>query len=161
MRCLLRRPQLALVDELEHANPPGSRHNRRYMDVEELLGAGISVYTTLNVQHIESLNDVVAQITGVVVDERIPDGVLDGADEIELIDLPPAELRQRLDEGKVYVPGRRRRAVSVFSVGGISTLCASSRCAEPPNVSTLRCATICPNAPYQVRGRQAKGCWFA
>ncbi len=100
---LKRRPTLALVDELAHINVPGARHARRWQDIEELLDVGIDVYTTVNVQHLESLNDVVAQITGVVVRETVPDRILAMADEIELIDLPPGELLQRLKEGKVYV----------------------------------------------------------
>ncbi len=100
---LKRHPTLILLDELAHTNAPGARHARRWQDVEELLDAGIDVYTTLNVQHLESLNDVVAQITGVVVRETVPDRILALADEIELIDLPPGELLQRLKEGKVYV----------------------------------------------------------
>ena len=111
---LARKPQLALVDELAHTNAPGSRHPKRYLDVEELLSAGIDVYTTLNVQHIESLNDVVAQITGVVVHETLPDRVVDEASEIELIDLAPGELIQRLKDGKVYVPDQAMRAVDKF-----------------------------------------------
>lgn len=101
---LARKPALILVDELAHTNAPGSRHKKRWQDVFELLAAGIHVYTTVNVQHLESLNDVVAQITGIPVRETLPDSVLDRADEIELIDLPPDELLQRLKEGKVYVP---------------------------------------------------------
>ncbi|WP_330873333.1 sensor histidine kinase KdpD [Dissulfurimicrobium hydrothermale] len=101
---LARRPGIILVDELAHTNAPGSRHKKRWQDVFELLAAGINVYTTLNVQHLESLNDVVAQITGVRVRETLPDSVLDRADDIELIDLPPDELLQRLKEGKVYIP---------------------------------------------------------
>ncbi|MEW6586203.1 MAG: sensor histidine kinase KdpD [Nitrospirota bacterium] len=100
---LSRKPALILVDELAHTNAPGSRHKSRWQDVYELLGAGISVFTTVNVQHLESLNDVVAQITGIHVRETIPDFLLERADEIELIDLPPEELLQRLKEGKVYV----------------------------------------------------------
>jgi len=111
---LARCPQLALVDELAHTNAPGSRHMRRYQDVEELLDAGIDVYTTLNVQHIESLNDVVAQITGVTVRETVPDSVLEGAYETGLVDLPPEELIQRLREGKVYVPDQASQAVEKF-----------------------------------------------
>ncbi len=111
---LARRPQLALVDELAHTNVPGSRHTKRYQDVDEILAAGIDVYTTLNIQHVESLNDVVAQITGVTVRETIPDRVLEGADEIDLVDLPPDELIQRLHEGKVYVPEQAGRAVEKF-----------------------------------------------
>ncbi|MBI3944139.1 MAG: sensor histidine kinase KdpD [Chloroflexi bacterium] len=111
---LVRRPALALVDELAHSNVPGSRHPKRYQDVEELLAAGIDVYTTLNVQHLESLNDVVAQITGVKVQETMPDRILDEAESLELIDLPPEELRQRLEEGKVYVPDQAARATRMF-----------------------------------------------
>ena len=111
---LSRRPQLALVDELAHTNAPNSRHPKRYQDVEELLAAGIDVYTTLNIQHLESLNDVVAQITGVTVRETVPDRLLDEANDIELIDLPPAELRQRLAEGKVYVSDQAAQAIQKF-----------------------------------------------
>src|SRR5436309_1909646 len=93
---LARRPALVIVDELAHTNAPGSRHPKRFQDVEELLDAGIDVYTTVNVQHLESLNDVVAQITGVIVRETIPDSILEQADEVELIDLPPDDLLQRL-----------------------------------------------------------------
>jgi two-component system sensor histidine kinase KdpD len=111
---LARRPQLALVDELAHTNAPGSRHFKRYLDVDELLSAGIDVYSTLNVQHLESLNDVIAQITGVKVRETIPDSVIDEATEIELIDLPPDELLVRLQEGKVYIPEQAARAIKKF-----------------------------------------------
>lgn len=111
---LARRPQLALVDEFAHTNAPGSRHPKRYQDVEELLAAGIDVYTTLNIQHLESLNDVVAQITQVTMRETVPDRLLDTATEIELIDLPPDELLKRLKEGKVYVPDQATRAVERF-----------------------------------------------
>ena len=111
---LARQPQLALVDELAHTNVPGSRHPKRYQDVDELLAAGIDVYTTLNIQHLESLNDVVAQITGVNVRETLPDRVIDEASEIELIDLPPDELLLRLKEGKVYIPQQATRAIEEF-----------------------------------------------
>jgi two-component system sensor histidine kinase KdpD len=111
---LLRKPVLILIDELAHTNAPGLRHKKRWQDVFELLDAGINVYSTLNVQHLESLNDVVAQITGIVVRETLPDSVLDRADEIELIDLPPEELLQRLREGKVYVADLAKRARENF-----------------------------------------------
>ncbi|MTW16456.1 DUF4118 domain-containing protein [Rhodoplanes serenus] len=111
---LARRPKLALVDELAHTNAPGSRHPKRHLDVEELLDAGIDVYTTVNIQHIESLNDVVAQITGVRVRETVPDAVFDSADAVELIDLTPDDLIQRLREGKVYVPKTAERALAHF-----------------------------------------------
>ncbi|MGA7546103.1 MAG: sensor histidine kinase KdpD [Methyloceanibacter sp.] len=111
---LARRPRLALVDELAHTNVAGSRHPKRCMDVEELLNNGIDVYTTLNIQHIESLNDVVAQITGVRVRETVPDSILDRADAIELVDITPDDLIQRLKEGKVYVPKDAVRALEHF-----------------------------------------------
>jgi two-component system sensor histidine kinase KdpD len=115
---LQRRPRLALVDELAHDNVPGSRHPKRYLDVEELLAAGIDVYTTLNVQHIESLNDVVAKITHVRVRETVPDSILDRADDIELVDLTPEDLLQRLREGKVYMPEAAERARQNYFVAG-------------------------------------------
>lgn len=111
---LARHPALVLVDEFAHTNAPGSRHPKRYQDVEELLDAGLDVYTTLNVQHLESLNDVVAQVTGVIVHETIPDRVIDEASEIEVIDLPPDELLVRLQEGKVYIPEQAARAIEKF-----------------------------------------------
>jgi len=111
---LARRPTLILVDELAHTNAPGCRHAKRWQDVVELLEAGIDVYTTVNVQHVESLNDVVAKITGVVMRETVPDSVFERADEVELIDLPPDDLLQRFREGKVYVPGQAQEAVANF-----------------------------------------------
>ncbi|WP_305044939.1 sensor histidine kinase [Geoalkalibacter sp.] len=120
---LSRKPQIALVDELAHSNAPGCRHKKRWQDVFELLAAGIDVYTTLNVQHLESLNDVVAQITGVVVRETIPDSVLDRADEIELVDIPPDGLLQRLKEGKVYVAQIAEKArENFFRTGNLLAL---------------------------------------
>src|SRR6516165_5372836 len=120
---LARRPQLALVDELAHTNAPGGRHPKRCLDVEELLSNGIDVYTTLNIQHIDSLNDVVAQITGVRVRETVPDSILDRADAIELVDITPDDLIQRLKEGKVYVPTQAERALEhFFSPGNLTAL---------------------------------------
>jgi len=111
---LRRRPGLLLVDELAHTNAPGSRHAKRWQDVLELVESGVDVYTTVNVQHLESLNDVVAQITGVIVRETVPDSVLDQADEIELIDLPADELLRRLEDGKVYIADQAARAARNF-----------------------------------------------
>jgi two-component system sensor histidine kinase KdpD len=111
---LHRKPAIILVDELAHTNAPGSRHKKRWQDIYEILGAGISVYTTMNVQHLESLNDVVSQITGINVRETVPDFLLDRADEIELIDLPPDDLLQRLREGKVYMPEQATAAIENF-----------------------------------------------
>lgn len=111
---LKRRPELLLVDELAHTNAEGLRHAKRWQDVVELLDAGIDVYTTVNVQHIESLNDIVAKITGVVVRETVPDSIIERADEIELVDLPPDDLLQRLRDGKVYLPTQVEHAVEKF-----------------------------------------------
>ena len=120
---IARRPQIVLVDELAHTNAAGSRHPKRYLDVEELLCHGIDVYTAVNIQHIESLNDVVAQITHVRVRETVPDSVFDRADAIELIDLTPDDLIQRLKEGKVYVPKQAERALEhYFSPGNLTAL---------------------------------------
>jgi len=111
---LARKPQLVLVDELAHSNPPGSRHLKRWQDVHEVLDAGIDVYTTVNVQHLESLNDVVGQITGIRVRETVPDRVFDFADEVTLVDLPPEELLERMRDGKVYLPQQAERAARNF-----------------------------------------------
>jgi two-component system, OmpR family, sensor histidine kinase KdpD len=125
---LARHPQLLLVDELAHTNAPGARHAKRWEDVRELLGAGINVYTTLNVQHLESLNDVIAQITGVQVKETVPDAVFDDADSVEVVDLPPRELVERLHQGKVYFPAQAERALRGFFT--------------PPNLGALREITL-------------------
>ena len=170
---LARRPQLALVDELAHSNIPGSRHPKRYLDVEELLAAGIDVYTTVNIQHLESLNDTIAQITGTRVRETIPDRVLDGAAEIELVDLSPEELLQRLREGKVYVPEQAQRAIQrFFRLGNLTALrqLALRRTAErvdeqmqtymqahaipgpwPAGERILACISSSPHSPRLVR----------
>lgn len=111
---LARKPAAIIVDEFAHTNAPGMRHTKRWQDVEELLDAGISVYTTLNVQHLESLNDIVAKISGIAVRETVPDTVFDNADEIELVDLPPEDLLQRFEEGKIYFPADAERAMLKF-----------------------------------------------
>ena len=144
---LARKPGLVLVDELAHSNAAGSRHARRYQDVEELLRAGIDVYTTLNVQHLESLNDLVAQVTGVAVRETVPDSILEAADEVELIDLPPDELLTRLREGKVYIPEQADRAMeNFFRKGNLIAL----------RELALRCTADRVDAQMQVY-RRAKG----
>src|SRR5215469_17591 len=120
---IARHPQITLVDELAHTNAPGSRHPKRYLDVEELIAAGIDVFATLNIQHVESLNDVIARITRIRVRETVPDSVLDQADDIEVIDLSPEDLIKRLHEGKVYVPQQAERAVRhFFSTGNLTAL---------------------------------------
>lgn len=120
---IARKPQVVLVDELAHSNAPGSRHIKRYQDVQEILENGISVYTTVNVQHLESRSETVAQITGIIVRETIPDKVFENADEVELIDLTPEELLQRLSDGKVYTPDKSKDAVdNFFRKGNITAL---------------------------------------
>lgn len=142
---LARNPETLLVDELAHTNAPGSRHAKRWQDVEELLAAGIDVYTTVNVQHVESLNDVIAGITGVPVRETVPDSLLAQSDEIELIDLPPNDLLQRLGEGKVYVPEQAKLAAERFFRKG--------------NLIALRemaLRTVAENVDAQMRGYRAE-----
>jgi two-component system sensor histidine kinase KdpD len=120
---LARKPDLVLVDELAHTNAPGSRHLKRYLDVEELLAAGIDVFTTVNIQHVESLNDIVAQITRIRVHETVPDSIIDRADDIEVIDLTPGDLIERLKQGKVYLPKTARSAIeNYFSPGNLTAL---------------------------------------
>lgn len=120
---LARKPEIAVVDELAHTNIEGSRHVKRYHDVEEILAAGINVYSTLNIQHLDSLNDVIEKITGIEVRETLPDSVLQTADEIELVDLPPDELIQRLREGKVYMEDQAHLAIrNFFSRGNLTAL---------------------------------------
>ncbi|MFT3925657.1 MAG: sensor histidine kinase KdpD [Myxococcales bacterium] len=122
-RALVRKPQVLLLDELAHTNAEGSRHRKRYQDALDLLEAGIEVHTTLNVQHVESLNDVVAQVTSVRVRETVPDAVLDRAEEIELVDLPPEDLLARLREGRVYIPEQASRAAqNFFKLGNLLAL---------------------------------------
>ena len=133
---LRQRPELILVDELAHTNAPGSRHEKRYQDVEELLRAGINVYTTVNVQHIESLNDVVASITGIAVRERIPDSVFDHADQVEIVDIEPQELIERLQSGKIYRRQQAQRAMAnFFTAPNLTALreIALRRCADRVN----------------------------
>ncbi len=134
-----RKPEILIVDELAHTNAEGCRHNKRYRDVEELLKAGIDVYTTVNVQHIESLNDMVASITGIIVRERIPDKVFDNADQVELVDIEPQELIERLKEGKIYLETQAKHALSnFFSVDNLTALreIALRRCADRVNLLT-------------------------
>ncbi|MBB3896733.1 sensor histidine kinase [Roseococcus suduntuyensis] len=120
---LARRPQILLLDELAHSNAPGSRHPKRWQDVEELRDAGIEVWTTMNVQHLESLSDAVARIAGIRVAETVPDAVLAGADAVELIDIPPAELLERMRQGKIYRPDQAARAMrGFFREGNLAAL---------------------------------------
>ena len=155
---LTRRPALVLVDELAHTNAPESRHPKRYMDVEELLAAGIDVYTTLNIQHVESLNDVVASITKIRVRETVPDLIIDLACDIELIDLTPEDPIARLNEDKVDVPEQAERATrNYFSPGNLRP-CGSLRCAGPRKGSTLKWSTTCVRIALKARGPRASAC---
>ncbi len=151
---LARHPRLVLVDELAHTNSPGSRHPKRYLDVEEILARGIDVYTTVNIQHIESLNDVIAQITGIRVRETVPDSIFDRADAIELVDLTPDDLIQRLKDGKVYVPQQAERALlNFFSPANLTALreLALRRTAERVDEQLLA----------QMQARAIQGPWAA
>lgn len=138
---LMRRPDLILVDELAHTNAQGCRHKKRYQDVIELLDAGINVYTTVNVQHLESLHDIVASITHVRVYERIPDDIFDDAGQVELVDIAPEELRQRLEDGKIYHKDQADKAsVRFFTVENLSALreIALRRTADRVNREVVR-----------------------
>src|ERR1700693_5536396 len=151
---IARHPQIVLVDELAHTNAEGSRHPKRYLDVEELMSHGIDVYTTVNIQHIESLNDVVAQITHVRVRETVPDAVFDRADAVELVDLTPDDLITRLKEGKVYVPKQAERALEhFFSPANLTALreLALRRTAERVDEELLN----------EMRARAIQGPWAA
>ena len=153
-------PTLALVDELAHTNAPGSRHAKRWQDVQELLAAGIDVYTTVNVQHLESLNDKVRDITGVLVRETLPDWVLQEAFELVLIDLPPRELLERLREGKVYVPEQARAAIDAYFSQTNLTACANWPCRLPPRRSMPTWPMAIVSAARRLRHCVA-GCWWA
>ncbi|HNF65274.1 MAG TPA: two-component system sensor histidine kinase KdbD, partial [Plasticicumulans sp.] len=154
---LARRPALLLVDELAHSNAPGARHAKRWQDVQELLARGIDVYTTLNIQHLESLNDVVAGITGIIVRETVPDAVLEQADAVELVDLPPAELLARLRAGKVYLPAQAERAREHFfreaNLAALRELALRQTAAQVnAQVLTLKAGTA-PAATWQTAER--------
>lgn len=145
-----RNPKLILVDELAHTNAKGCRHAKRYQDIEELLNAGIDVYTTVNVQHIESLNDMVASITGVIVKERIPDKIFDSADQVEIVDIEPQDLINRFSEGKIYKAGQVKSALShFFTIENLTALreIALRRCADRANKFTEN-ARIKNNTDY-------------
>ena len=150
---LKRNPQLILVDELAHTNAESSRHTKRYQDIQELLNTGIDVYTTVNVQHIESLNDTVASITGILVRERIPDSAFDQADQVELVDIEPAELLERLASGNVYREDQAQRAtVNFFTLENLTALreIALRRCADRVNLLTESARVQTPRRlPYR------------
>ena len=140
---LRRAPEVALVDELAHTNVPGSRNEKRWQDVEELLDAGIDVISTVNIQHLESMNDVVEQITGIKQQETIPDAVVRAADQIELVDMTPEALRRRMAHGNIYPAEKVDAALATTSARGTSPRCASWRCCGSPTGSTRRSRTTC------------------
>jgi two-component system sensor histidine kinase KdpD len=157
---LARRPALLVVDELAHTNAPGSRHPKRYQDIAELIGAGIDVWTALNIQHLESLSDLIARIAGIPVRETVPDIVLKTADEVILVDIPPAELIDRLHAGKVYLPDNAKRALEGFFKPATLTALrelALRRAADRVDdqmVDFLRQSAVAP-------GPRASVCWSA
>ena len=153
---LTRHPALALVDELAHSNAPGSRHAKRWQDIEEMLAAGIDVWTTLNVQHLDSLNEAVGSITGVRVWETVPDEVFDGADEVILVDLSADELLRRLKEGKVYLPEQARHATRNFFRKGNLIALRELGCAAPPTTWTTTCRPIAATARSSRSGARAR-----
>ena len=159
---MARKPKLIVVDELAHTNAPDSRHPKRWQDVEELLDAGIDVWTALNIQHLESLADVVSRITGVAVRETVPDRVLREAADVILVDITPDELLQRLKEGKVYLPETAKRATQNFFTPAQSHRPARTRaCGARPSASTTRWSIICARTPSKGRGRPPSDCWSA
>ena len=135
---IARKPQVCVVDELAHTNVPGSRHEKRYQDVIELLEAGIHVMTAVNIQHLETLNDAVARVTGVRVRETVPDTFLDRADEVINVDVTVEELRNRLREGKIYRPEKVEQALTNFFRRATCRRCASWRCGPWPTKSARR-----------------------
>ena len=158
-------PELCLIDELAHTNAPGTEHAKRYEDVEEILAAGIDVLSTLNVQHLESLNDRVTELTGVRVRETIPDAILGNADEVELIDLTPDALLDRLREGKVYPPERINTALNnFFRIENLTALREVALRQTAEEVGSKRLATEFVGSREEsvaevLRGQSASGCW--
>lgn len=153
---LARKPALILVDELAHSNVAGSRHPKRWQDIEDLLAAGIDVWTTVNVQHLDSLNEAVGSITGIRVWETVPDAVFDAANEVILVDLPADELLRRLAEGKVYMPEQAQHAARNFFTRATSSPCANSPCAAPPTASTMTCRPIAARVALKTSGARAR-----
>ena len=157
---IARRPDVALVDELAHTNAPGSAHEKRWQDVDALLDAGIDVISTVNIQHIDSLNDVVQEITGVPQRETIPDRVLRGADQIEVIDLAPQALRDRLAAGVVYRPSESMRPCRTTSGSATSPRFGNSRCCGLPTRSTAPSRVIAPSTGSTAHGRHGSALWW-
>ena len=158
---LARKPKLIVVDELAHTNAPDSRHPKRWQDVQELLDAGVSVWTALNIQHLESLVDVVSPITGVAVRETVPDRVLQEAADVILVDLTPDELIQRLNEGKVYVPDTARRATQNFFTPGNLTALRELALRRTANRVDDQMVDYLREKAIAVRGQRPNACSLA
>ena len=158
---LARAPEVALIDELAHTNVPGSRNEKRWQDVREILDAGIDVISTVNIQHLESLNDVVERITGVKQRETIPDEVVRAADQVELVDMTPFALRRRMAHGNIYPPRRSTPRSPTTSAKATSARCESSRSCGWRTGWTKRCRTTCTTTGSRDRGRRASGSWSA
>lgn len=154
---LARAPQVVLVDELAHTNVPGSEHDKRIADVQDLLAAGIDVVTTLNVQHLESVNDVVEKITGIAQLETVPDAVVRSADQVELVDMDPEALRRRMAHGNIYVRVRSTPPWATTSGWATSPPCGSSPCCGSPTGSTSRCRTTWTSTASRAPGRPGSG----
>src|SRR5271157_4438851 len=152
---IARKPEIVLVDELAHTNAPGSRHTKRYHDVQEILENGINVYTTLNVQHLESRSETVAQITGIVIHETLPDEIFENADEVEVVDLTPDELLQRLSDGRYILMSVREKRSNISSVKGILQLCAKWHYVLLPIVLINSCMITCRTSISGDPGSQA------
>ena len=157
---IARHPELVLVDELAHSNVPGSKHAKRWQDVDDLLDAGINVISTVNLQHLESLNDVVERITGVAQQETVPDRVVRAADQIELVDMAPEALRRRLAHGNVYPPERIDAALGeLLPHRATSPPCASWPCCGWPTGSTRSSTTTASATTSPGPGRPRSGWW--
>lgn len=158
---LARRPEVLLLDELAHSNVSGSRHPKRWQDVQELLEAGIEVWTTLNVQHLESLNDVVGGIVGIQVHETVPDHLFDDADEVIVVDIPPRSCSSASRRARSIRWSRPKGPRAISSARAICWRCASWPCAARQTGSMRTCATIAVSVPSTMSGRRASACWWA
>ncbi len=157
---LARAPAVALIDELAHTNAPGLEHEKRWQDIEALLEAGIDVISTVNVQHLESLNDVVEAITGVPQRETVPDAVVRAAEQVELVDMTPEALRRRMAHGNVYAPDKVDAALATTSGRATSPRCANSRCSGSPTASRKGCSATANSTASPTPGRPANASWW-
>jgi Osmosensitive K+ channel histidine kinase len=147
------------VDEFAHTNVPGSRNEKRWQDVEELLDAGIDVISAVNIQHLESLNDVVEKITGVPQRETVPDAIVRAADQVEMVDMTPEALRRRMAHGNIYPPEKIDAALTNYFRSGTSPRCASSPCSGWPTRWTRACSGTASSTRSRARGRPGSASW--